>query len=213
MTIDPVKIPQNVYVEDRIIGSITLRQIIICLATGALSYGIFSTVQAAGLVSSVLGIVAWTPLVIGAAFAFVKINGITLTRLCLLALEKTDKPMVRVWAPRRGITISIGSTSMKSEKESADEKKMEEAKRHAEEKRKRIHELSALLDKGPEETDEHGNPVLSVPASKAPRAMLPIDKTRITAEPLSSPAARLDSVQPLEEPHALVRDIAPPAST
>src|SRR3989338_1763761 len=141
MTIDPVKIPQNVYVEDRIIGSITLRQIIICLLTGGLSYGIFASLKTIGLMSAVTGVLAWTPLVIGAAFAFVKINNITLTRFCLLMLEKTDKPAIRVWAPRRGIMISLGAASAKSEKESQTEKKMEAAKRRAEEKRSRIHEL------------------------------------------------------------------------
>lgn len=208
MTIDPVKIPQNVYVEDRIIGSVTLRQIIICLLTGGLSYGIFASLKSAGAMSMVTGVLAWTPLVIGAAFAFVKINGISLTRFVLLILEKMDKPAVRVWAPRRGIMISIGAASLKTDREIAQEKKVEEAKKRAEEKRRRIHELSELLDKGPEEADEQGHPIARSPA---PVPALPIDKSRVSAEPLEHPAA-LDGVSPPSLPQPLIRDIAPPAA-
>lgn len=208
MTIDPVKIPQNVYVEDRIIGSITLRQIIICLLTGGLSYGLFSSMKAAGAMSIVTGVLSWTPLVIGAAFAFVKINGISLTRFCLLMLEKMDKPAIRVWAPRRGITISIGAASVKTDKEATEEKRMEEAKRRAEEKRKRIHELSDLLDKGPEEVDDQGHAIeRTAPAASS----LPVDKSRVSAEPLES-SAPFDAVQPPSVARALIRDIAPPSS-
>ncbi|TSD00081.1 MAG: Uncharacterized protein Greene101449_367 [Candidatus Peregrinibacteria bacterium Greene1014_49] len=188
MTIDPVKVPQNVYVEDRIIGSITLRQIIICLLTGGISYGIFSSIKAAGVMSGVAGVLAWTPLVIGAAFAFVKINSITLTRFCLLMLEKTDKPAIRIWAPRRGITISIGAASMKSDNEITKEKKAEEVIHRAEEKRERIHELSALLDKGPDdppsdaEQRQEQNAEISEELQSAPA--LPVDKTRVRVEPL-----------------------------
>lgn len=210
MTIDPVKIPQNVYVEDRIIGSITLRQIIICLLTGGLSYGMFASIKAAGILSSVTGILAWIPLVIGAAFAFVKINGISLTRFCLLILEKTDKPAVRVWAPRRGITISIGVASLKSDKEVAAEKKMEEAKRRDEEKRRRIHELSTLLDKGPSETDPSEDVETSPAEEPAITPSLPVDKNRVQAEPLEDNAV-LDGVTPPPKNPILIRDVAPPS--
>lgn len=211
MTIDPVKIPQNVYVEDRIIGSITLRQIIICMLTGGLSYGLFASIQATGLMSSVTGVLAWTPLVIGAAFAFVKINGITLTRFCLLILEKTDKPAIRVWAPRRGITISIGVASLKSDKEVAEEKKIEEAKRRAQEKRSRIHELSELLDKGPSESELSGEPeAAALPEETIAAPALPVDKNRVQAEPLEDNAV-LDGVTPPLEDTVLIRDVAPPS--
>ncbi|OGJ62978.1 hypothetical protein A3C37_02200 [Candidatus Peribacteria bacterium RIFCSPHIGHO2_02_FULL_53_20] len=209
MTIDPVKIPQNVYVEDRIIGSITLRQIIICLLTGGLSYGMFASVKAAGILSAVTGVLAWTPLVVGAAFAFVKINGITLTRFCLLMLEKSDKPAIRVWAPRRGITISIGTASMKSDREVASEKKIEEVNRHKEEKNRRIHELSELLDKGPSDADlvEEPDAVIAEETSAAPT--LPVDTTRIRAEPLTENGT-LDGIRTLPTASSLIRDIAPP---
>ena len=213
MTIDPVKIPQNVYVEDHIVGSISLRQIIICLLSGGLSYGIFASVQAAGLLSGVMATLSWTPLVIGAAFAFIKINGITLTRFCLLIIEKTDKPAIRVWAPRRGITISLGAASAKSEKEVHNEKVVAEAKHRADEKRSRIHELSALLDKGPDETDEEiQQPDLPAISSPEPeRSSLPVDKNRVRAEPLDGGTSTLDGVHPPVVEAVVIRDITPPA--
>ena len=210
MTIDPVKIPQNVYVEDRIIGSITLRQIIICLLTGGASYAIFSSLKSANYLTELTGILAWTPFVIGAAFAFIKINGITLTRFCLLLLEKADKPAIRIWAPRRGITISIGTASMKSDKEVTNDKKIAEVKRHEEEKKRRISEISTLLDKGPsdpesiEGKENHSSEQLS---SSPP---LPVDKTRVRAEPVLGNEA--GTTERASSPRAsLIRDIAPPA--
>lgn len=212
MTIDPVKIPQNVYIEDRIIGSITLRQIIICLLTGGLSYGIFASMKAVGIMSAVTGVLAWTPLIIGAAFAFVKINGITLTRFCLLILEKTDKPAIRVWAPRRGITISIGAASLKSDREIANEKKAEAALHRAVEKRERIHELSALLDKGPSDPEIPQEPDMPLPEQQQSAFPLPVDKARIRAEPMTENGT-LNSVRsPSIEP-SLVRDLAPPTDS
>ena len=213
MTIDPVKIPQNVYVEDRIIGSITLRQIIICLLTGGISYGVFSTTRAAGLLDPVTGALSWTPLVVGAAFAFVRINGISLTRFCLLILEKTDKPAVRRFASRRGITISISTASLRSEHEIEKEKQTEEIKRHEDEKRQRIHELSALLDKGPAEGDAPEEALDPLIDSAKSSSTLPVDKSRISAEPLESTAAPLDGLQTAPRAaDALIRDIAPPVT-
>ncbi|MDD5075396.1 MAG: PrgI family protein, partial [Candidatus Peribacteraceae bacterium] len=80
MAIDPVKIPQNVYVEDRIIGPITLRQLIIVLLTGGLSYAIWGAMKSAngGYIGIIGTIIAWIPCAIGVVFAFVKIQGIGL---------------------------------------------------------------------------------------------------------------------------------------
>lgn len=212
MTIDPVKIPQNVYVEDRIIGSITLRQIIICLLTGGLSYGIFSSMKTAGILSAVTGMLAWTPFIIGAAFAFVKINGISLTRFCLLIMEKIDKPAIRRYAPQRGIVISISTASMKSEHEIMKEKQAEEAKRRAEEKHNRIHELSELLDKGPADPETSGE-VSSVPAEiRSTQPTLPVDRSRVRAEPLEGGGNAIDGLGLSPTPDPLVSDIAPPTA-
>ena len=40
MPIEPVKIPQNVYIEDRIVGPLTLRQTLIMAIGGGFSYAL-----------------------------------------------------------------------------------------------------------------------------------------------------------------------------
>jgi hypothetical protein len=209
MTIDPVKIPQNVYVEDRIIGPITLRQIIICLLSGALSYGFFSTLKTAGALTPITAVFAWTPLAIGAAFAFVKINGISLTRFCLLIAERMEKAPVRRWSPRRGITITISTGTAKTEEEIVQEQKMKTATKHAEEKHKRIRELSVLLDRGPESADDETDAMTNERSHS-----LPVDRTRITADANTAPS--VDGFQAPARGEGqvdFVRDITPPSAS
>jgi hypothetical protein len=108
MSIDPIKIPQNVYIEDRIIGPLTLRQIIICVLGAGFSYVIYSMYSKMyGAVSIPMTIALWMPALIAAAFAFVRVNDLSLFRLCLLMIERLEKPTIRTWTPRRGLTINI----------------------------------------------------------------------------------------------------------
>ncbi len=116
MPVDPVKIPQNVYVEDRIIGPVTLRQIMIVMGGTGVSYAIWAGMKAAGQVSTVSTIIAWVPAVIAVLFAFVKINGISLLSIVFLSLEKISKPARRVWIPRQGIYVNVVTKVIKEKK-------------------------------------------------------------------------------------------------
>ena len=107
MPIEPVKIPQNVYIEDRIIGPLTLKQIIIVTVGCGFSYALWATASKAGIISLPLTVLVWIPGLLSFVFAFVKINDLSMLKLCLLMLERINKPSVRAWAPRRGITINI----------------------------------------------------------------------------------------------------------
>ena len=108
MAIQAVKIPQNVYIEDRIIGPITLRQIIICALGGGFSYAVYAMFSKAyGPPNIVVTVLIWVPAAIAAAFAFVRINDVSLLRMMLLVIERFNKPMRRIWSPRRGLTINI----------------------------------------------------------------------------------------------------------
>ncbi|MCA9370946.1 MAG: PrgI family protein [Candidatus Peregrinibacteria bacterium] len=143
MTIDPVKIPQNVYIEDRIIGPVTLKQIMIIMISSGVSYALWAIMRSNGMASGIHTAIAWTPTLIGALFAFVKINGISLLRMVLLFLERIDKPARRVWMPHKGIYINIiTSTPSKKEPSTHSEKKQQESQ---------IEELSRVLDQGPPE--------------------------------------------------------------
>lgn len=88
MPIEPVKVPQNVQIEDRLIGPITLRQVAICLIGGGISFAIWSAMKKAGMISMGHAAVALIPLTIAAAFAFIKVQNLSLLRLILLLIEK-----------------------------------------------------------------------------------------------------------------------------
>lgn len=117
MPIEPVKIPQNVYVEDRIIGPITLRQLIIVGIGTAISYVIYATVAKQIAVSVPLAIVLWLPAIVSAIFAFIKINDLSLFHIILLMVEQMSKPAVRTWCPHPGLTINIVTRPKKENEE------------------------------------------------------------------------------------------------
>jgi hypothetical protein len=109
MALEPLKIPQNVYIEDRIVGPITLRQIIVMGIGGGISYvtwGIFAQANG-GSTPLPVTIIACIPFVISAAFAFVKVNDLSLLRIGFLMLERMNKPQVRAFTPRTGFSIHI----------------------------------------------------------------------------------------------------------
>lgn len=140
MPIESVKIPQNVQIEDRIVGSITLRQLIISIVGCGISYAIWTNLQKIlGTVSIVVSIIAWIPAVIFIAFAFIKVYDLSLFRIVLLMIERSVKPQTRTWAPRTGMSTINSHTFAKPEKK----------KRSAgtgQEKPLSIEELSSMLD-------------------------------------------------------------------
>lgn len=158
MAINPVKIPQNVYVEDRIIGPVTLRQIMITGAGAGISYLLYSAFIRSGLTELAFQILAWVPALIGAAFAFLRINDLSLFRIILLMIESMNKPHTRTWVPHAGITINIVTRPTRpnddaEEKADAATHKLAEMTRLLE---KRQQELSAIAAKDlprPESTE------------------------------------------------------------
>lgn len=107
MPIESVKIPQNVYVEDHIIGPVTLRQLFISGIGAGIGYGLFATVQKAGVTNIVALGACWIPTVIFAAFAFFKINDLSLFSIILLSIEGFNKPNIRYWSPHGGLSINL----------------------------------------------------------------------------------------------------------
>ena len=110
MPIEAVKIPQNVYVEDRIIGPVTLKQLALTGLGLGISYGIFGTLQKSGVTNPVALGLAWIPGVIAAAFSFLKINDLTLFNIILLSIESMNKPNIRYWSPHQGLSINLITT-------------------------------------------------------------------------------------------------------
>lgn len=198
MAIEPVKIPQNIYVEDRIIGPITLKQIMIVMGSSGISYAIWAVMKSAGPVSGVQTFLSWTPTIIGILFAFVKINGISLFRIVLLLLERIDKPARRVWMPRKGIYVNIVTKQPEKKDTSKEDQKARESSQ--------IEELSRVLDQGPPEVTE----VTEEEAAKAK----PVKRDRIQADKRKKP---VDDIQKPQDERSsgsggLFRDISPPPS-
>ncbi len=108
MPIDAVKIPQNVYIEDRIVGPLTLRQILTVALGGGFSYILYITAQKLyGTPNLVLTIILWIPAALSVVFAFVTVNDLSIFRLLLLAFESMNKPNTRLFEPRVGISVNI----------------------------------------------------------------------------------------------------------
>lgn len=116
MPFDPVKIPQNVYVEDRVIGPVSLRQLFMMLGGGGVSYVLWSLAKQSGYANIASGTIAAMPTIIMILFAFVKINQISLARFCLLMIERLQKPSKRYWQPRAGIELRLYKQSIHSQK-------------------------------------------------------------------------------------------------
>ncbi|MDA0376158.1 MAG: PrgI family protein [bacterium] len=195
MPIDAVKIPQNVYVEDRIIGPVTLRQIMIIMISTGISYAIWAAMKASGPTSSIQTAIAWMPAGIGTIFSFVKINGLSLLRIMLLLFEKLDKPSRRIWMPRQGIYINI-VTKPKEKSSNPDIEKKTQQKGEAQ-----IEELSKLLDQGPHEQE-------------VTTKQKPVNPSRIQVEKREKP---VDDIAPPKKNtgsfgSGLMRDITPPPS-
>lgn len=156
MPIDPVKIPQNVYVEDRIVGPLTLKQTIIMALGGGFSYALYASLsRAAGTLSLFTTVLVWIPCAVTVIFAIVKVNDLSLMRICLLMVERFHKPATRTWAPRRGLGINIRTRSPQLQDHAQVDRihKEQEKQKKAEE---HIRELSTVLDRGmlPNQTEE-----------------------------------------------------------
>lgn len=217
MAIEAVKIPQNVYVEDRIIGPVTLKQLIIVGLGSGLSYIIYSMAAKAGNSSIPVIIVSCIPGIISAAFAFVKINDLSLFNIALLMIERFGKPMNRSWVPHPGISINIVTKTSKKdtvqvqEKQVATQHKLTELTRQLEEHHKQLSTLIASTRQAQASTEsslsgrgdspESGQPVevwtadpTTEESSSTPQS---VDPSRISVSPLS-PNSSVDSVRSQE---------------
>jgi hypothetical protein len=153
MAIEPVKIPQNVYIEDQIIGPLTLRQIITIVLGGGFSYALWSVIaKAYGSPPILITVLVWIPAVVAAAFALIKINDLTLMRICFLMFEKMSKAPVRTWNPRTGMSITIWTKEPEKTPEVPQQSTTVTVKPSREE---RIAELSSILDQEIDATDIH----------------------------------------------------------
>ena len=94
----PVRIPADVDREDRVIGPLTARQLLILAITGIVLYGTYTITRQ--FVPVVVFLIVAIPIGVTAAFlALGQRDGITLDRLVLAALKQRLSPQHRVAAP------------------------------------------------------------------------------------------------------------------
>lgn len=218
MPTEAIKIPQNVQIEDKVVGPLSLRQITIMALGGGFSYMIYAATQKSmGVVPVPLTIVIWIPAVIAAAFAVVNINDLSLTRILFLFIERIMKPGRRTWAPRSGISITIRTSAVKEEKP-ADVSKTQKMSTQ-----QQIAQLSTVVDQAspvPAAVDAVAAeaatvelPTITTPAptvsEPAPEALprLPVQPDRIQVDvPHPTAKAKLSDL-------SVFRDIFPPSTT
>ncbi len=205
MPIQPIKIPQNVYIEDRIVGPLTLKQIIvICLGCG-FSYAIWAMISKSyGYVGIPLTILVWIPGALSVVFALIKVNDLSLLRIFFLLLERANKPSIRTWTPRRGISINIKTFAAPVQKP---------GDQPVAPKSEHLDALSSVLD-APTTPREAQEELVTVPssaeavnASEQQKSPLPVRRDRISASPLTEDAPA-DGTAPRPSV-SLFRDISP----
>ncbi len=211
MPVEAVKIPQNVQIEDKVVGPLSLRQIIIMTIGCGFSYMMYAAVQKSyGHVNIPLTVVLWIPAAISAAFALVNVNDLSLLRICFLLLERTQKPGIRTWGPRQGITITVRTSTFTTEgKEAA----VPEGPRKPSAS-EQIAQLTSVVDQVEAGSKEKGTIVAEdsvSPGSSPVIQKAPVNPARIQVD---SPAAVTPGVPsaPQSSDLSVFRDIFPPTA-
>lgn len=135
------KVPQDVLRPDKIVGFLTLRQLIICTIGGTFCYVLYTVLAKQYFVE------IWMPPVlfiglITMAFAFVKFHEIVFEKLVLLIIQFKFLPRNRTWQKMRGDTVLSVLAAPKNQMKKTDA-------RHElteEERRKKLKEVSKLVD-------------------------------------------------------------------
>ena len=141
------KIPQNVRREDKIVGPLTLKQLITMGVGGGITYAVYT------LLARNYFIEVWlVPTIITGgltlAFTFLKINGNPFGKWILLLVEFTMN------TKKRTFTLGAADVRMPSKKEVKKESKPEE-KSKAERDRERLEKISEIT-KLVDSTPRHG---------------------------------------------------------
>lgn len=137
------KIPQNVGIEDRIVGPLTLRQLIILSVGAAISYMLFAVLSKVYELNMLeYGVIA-LPFLFSAAVALIRINDNSFSKFVLLFVEFGVKPKKRVW-DHRGISNLVAPDLTEQKDAGAETKKEGEPVR----KNINLRDLSHILDSG-----------------------------------------------------------------
>ncbi|MEK7524318.1 MAG: PrgI family protein [Patescibacteria group bacterium] len=144
------KVPQDVLRPDKIVGFLTLRQLIIVMIGGGICYSLYIVLSKQYFVEIWLPPVVFIG-VITAAFAFFKFHDIVFEKLILVFIEYKFRPRARTWQKMQGdIVLSVLSNPLGRNQNTA--KKVEPLS--ARDRRLKMEEITRMVD-------THGKDLLS----------------------------------------------------
>jgi hypothetical protein len=137
------KVPQNVQREDKIVGPLTLRQLIICGIGGGIAYAIYVSLGKEYLWITWLPPVAIVSL-ITVLFAFLKPLDMDFSRFMIVYIQFMLLPQKRFWVQSSGEIIL--SMYVSTQSQTKIEKKAEAKAEQMIDKAKKLDELSRILN-------------------------------------------------------------------
>lgn len=97
------KVPQDVQREDKILFFITLKQLVMLLVGGGISYGLYVKFSEIYILGPVELFLIWSPFILSVIIGFVKIKGIPIIKFILLLIEQfIFRSTKRFWMARGG---------------------------------------------------------------------------------------------------------------
>lgn len=142
------KIPQDVQAADKIVGPLTLKQLVICGVGFGLAYMLYMALVKTYYIEvwlpPVLFICGFTGLI-----AFVEIKSIPFTKWVLLMIEAMMNPHLRVWDKQQSTQFLFHYSTTKTnvpDKEKEKEKKKEEVIQKKKTQAGNIHDIASALD-------------------------------------------------------------------
>jgi|SRR3989339_104878 len=138
------KVPQNVQMEDKIVGPLTLKQLIICAVGGGIAYFIYISTSKAYVISVWLPATA-IPSLITVAIAFVRIHDISFIKFILLQIERLIRPN-KVYFEKGEAENYRSVLTPQSDEDKKTDKKMKQKEDDAREKIKNLNSITKILD-------------------------------------------------------------------
>jgi PrgI family protein len=138
------KIPQNVGIEDKIVGPLTLRQLIIIAVGVGVSWVLFSIFNKLYELNVIEDAVIAMPGLLSVAFALIRINDLSLTKYIFLLLEFSIKPKKRMWDHRAIASLVAPEFDIPLVENPADQAAALEKSKKA----SNLSQLSLVLDSG-----------------------------------------------------------------
>ncbi|OGJ48363.1 hypothetical protein A2344_05145 [Candidatus Peregrinibacteria bacterium RIFOXYB12_FULL_41_12] len=130
--------------EDKIVGPLTLKQLIICAVGGGIAYFIYISTSKAYVISVWLPATA-IPALITVAIAFVRIHDISFIKFVLLQIERLIRPG-KVYFEKGEAENYRSVLTPQSDEDKKTDKKMKQKEDDAREKIKNLNSITKILD-------------------------------------------------------------------